>query len=215
MQRRWQPGEVIVRREVLGLGAFAAPDPAPPWWGRAWQAIPVVVVEDEPDEPVTYIPPGAKLGFADGRWPTPDGLHPWHGRTHWQGHGCLMVQRTDESHAVWHFWTGPERTFACWYINLQAAFVRTSIGYDTQDHELDIVVSPDGSWVFKDLEVLDERVEEGRFTAELVASVRDLGDRLGAELTDGKQWWDRRWAAWEPDPSWDRPSLVEGWIDAG
>lgn len=55
-----------------------------------------------------------------------------------------MVQRPGDPHAVWHFWTGPDREFTCWYINLQADFVRAAIGYDTQDFELDLVVFPDG-----------------------------------------------------------------------
>jgi len=75
-----------------------------------------------------------------------------------------MVQRPGDHHAVWHFWTGPDREFACWYINLQTAFVRTAIGYDTQDLELDIIVLPDGSWTLKDLDVLDDRVAEGRIS---------------------------------------------------
>ncbi len=66
-------------------------------------------------------------------------------------HGVLMLQRPGEAHAVWHFWDGPDRDFTCWHLNLQAPFRRTPIGYDTQDLELDLVVSPDGSFVLKDV----------------------------------------------------------------
>lgn len=55
----------------------------------------------------------------------------------WAGHGCLMVQRPGEHHAVWHFWDGADRRFSHWYVNLQTAFRRTAIGYDTQDLEVD------------------------------------------------------------------------------
>jgi hypothetical protein len=208
---RWERGNLIVRREVLGLAPISSNAPAPEWRGRAWQALPVHVVEDSDDALVTYIAPGAEIGFADGRWPTRDGKHPWSGRRHWEGHGVLMVQKPGEHHAVWHFWTGPERAFACWYINLQTAFVRTAAGYDTQDLELDIVMLPDGSWSFKDLELLDDRIAEGRFSSELVEWVVALGEELGADLDAGTRWWDPSWADWTPDPEWERPSLPPGW----
>ena len=169
------------------------------------------VVEDVSDQLVTFIPAGAEIGFVEGEWPTPDGRHPWHGKTHWEGHGCLMVQRPGDPYAIWHFWTGPDRDFACWYINLQADFVRTAIGYDTQDFELDFVVSPDGSHAIKDLEVLDDRVAEGRFTGDLVAWIRDLGAQLSEELEAGRHWWDPSWAQWAPPVDWQDVGLPAGW----
>lgn len=211
MTQRWQPGDVIVRREVLGLGPMSEGTAGRWWHGRPWEALPVHVVDDSEEQLVTYIGEGAEMGFVDGDGPTPDGKHPWHRKASWQGHGCLMVQRPGDPFAVWHFWRGPERTFACWYINLQAAFVRTEIGYDTQDFELDVVVSPDGSFVVKDLEVLDDRVAEGRFTGELVEWVRELGDHLTGELEARRHWWDPSWAHWVPPSDWRAAKLVSDW----
>ena len=215
MAQRWNPGEVIVRREVLGLGPGFDPDPRPLWYGRAWEALPVYVVEDSPEYLVTYIAEGAEMGFVDGPWPTPDGRHPWHRKTSWEGHGCLMVQRPGDQYAVWHFWDGPERDFVCWYVNLQAAFVRTPIGYDTQDFELDLVVFADGSLVVKDLEVLDDRVAEGRYTAPLVDWIRELGEGLVARLEAGERLWNERWVEWEPPRGWSGPPLPQGWLSVG
>ena len=199
----WDHGEVIVRREVLRQGERLGP----------WEAVPVIVVEDRDDLLVTFMPTGSPFGFGEGEWPTPDGLHPWHERSGWEGNGVLMLQRPDEAHAVWHFWDGPDRDFRCWYLNLQEPFRRTAIGYDTQDLELDIVVAPDGQFVLKDLEHMHERVDEGRFTEELVAEVIADGDRLMAELRAGRHWWDHAWASWEPDPTWTTPSLLDGWAE--
>ena len=177
-------------------------------------ATPVFVVEDSDDALVTYIAPGAEFGFPAGAWPTRDGSHPWSGRRGWSGHGALMVQKPGEHHAVWHFWTGPDREFACWYINLQTAFVRTAAGYDTQDLELDIVVLPDGAWTLKDIELLDERVAEGRFSPQLARWVVSLGEQLTTELDARSHWWDHRWASWTPHEDWNSPSLPPGWHDA-
>jgi hypothetical protein len=76
------------------------------------------------------------------------------------------------------------------------------------------VVAVDGSWTFKDREVLPERVAEGRYSEELVSWVIGLGDELGARLDADERWWDARWADWTPDPSWVDPSLPAGWSTA-
>lgn len=123
----------------------------------------------------------------------------------------LALQRPGEAHSIFHFWRGRERRFACWYINIQEPFRRTPIGIDTQDLELDIVVAPDCSWGFKDSELLDQRVREGRFTLDQAVEVRLEGDRIAAELRAGRHWWDHSWADWQPNPEWIVPALPRGW----
>jgi hypothetical protein len=209
----WRPGDVVVRREVLGLWPVPTPDEPAAWWGEPWMAVPVRVIEVSADRFVTYVASGAPFGFRDGPWPTPDGRHPWHERAVWGGHECLMIQRPGDDHAVWHFWTGEDRTFSCWYINLQTAFVPTSIGFDTMDLELDLVVFPTGDYVVKDLDVLPERVAEGRLTQTVVDHAMALGERLTAELDAGRWWWDTAWAEWRPDPSEAVPALRPDWND--
>ena len=173
----WAEGEVIVRREVLNDG-------------RAWLELPVVVVRDEPKLLATYIAEGTPFHFPAGAWPTPSGRHPWHGRTVWEGHGVLMLQRPGDAHAIWVFWHGPAREFTGWYVNLQEPFRRTENGYDTQDLELDIWVPVGGSWEWKDADVLEERIREGRYTAEQVEATWAEGRRVVAELEAGRRWWD-------------------------
>jgi hypothetical protein len=194
----WRAGEAIVRREVLNDG-------------RPWFALSVYVVEDTDEHLVTFIPSGARFGLLDGAFPTETGRHPWADKEQWVGHGTLMVQRPGADHAVWHFWDGPDRTFVCWYVNLQQAFRRTPIGYDTQDLELDIVVLTDGSWAFKDRELMEERIAQGRYTRAQVDATLALGEDLAAELDAGRRWWDERWASWEPPAEWTALSLPVGW----
>ncbi|MET0324223.1 MAG: DUF402 domain-containing protein [Ilumatobacteraceae bacterium] len=169
------------------------------------------IVEDDDDALVSYVGPGAEFGFVDGVWPTATGEHPWRNRTRWEGHGCLMVQRRDEMFAVWHYWRGLDRQFLCWYINFQAPFHRTAIGYDTQDFELDMVVFPDGRWVFKDRDVLADRVSEGQLSQPLVDEVVHLGDEIARELDAGQLRWDQRWADWRPPPAWRDADLPADW----
>jgi hypothetical protein len=196
----WHSGEVIVWREVLNDG-------------RPWAAHTVYVVEDTDKHLVTYIPTGTPFGFAAGEFPTPDGKHPWQGRAGWTGHGRLAIQRPDDDCAVFVFWHGAERSVKSWYINLQEAFRRTPIGFDTQDLELDLVVELNGTFEFKDADVMAERIAEGRFDADQVAAIEKIGDGLADRLRDGQMWWDSAWAGWIPDPSWTPVALPAGWVD--
>jgi hypothetical protein len=171
----------------------------------------VHVVQDDDTMLATYIAEGAPFEFPPGPWPIDGGLHPWHGKERWAGHGVLMLQRPGDAHAVWVFWHGQGREFRGWYVNLQDPFRRTPIGYDTQDLELDIVVPLGEGPQWKDDELLDRRVREGRFTAEQARAVRAEGTRLTRELEAGRQWWSDDWASWEPDPEWRPARLPQGW----
>ena len=190
----WQEGDVVLRREVLNDG-------------RCWLEVPVVVVRDDPDLLATYIASGAPFLYPPGPWPTADGLHPWTGKDSWHGNGVLMLQRPGEAHAIWVFWQGSARTFWGWYVNLQEPFRRTALGYDTQDLELDIWIPADGQWEWKDKDVLERRVEEGRYTRAQVEATLADGERIAADLDAGRRWWDPAWATWEPDRSWPTPSF--------
>jgi hypothetical protein len=178
-----------------------------------WRGQPVVawggtVVLDDPELFAIYMPEGSPLRFAPDFFGAP---HPWSYTDRWRGHGVLQLQRPDEMHAVWVLWTGPDRDFTGWYVNLQEPFRRTRFGIDTQDLELDIVVSPDGSWHFKDDERLEGWIERGRWTPAEVAAIRAEGTRIGKMLDAGKRWWTDDWATWRPDPDWSLPELPANW----
>lgn len=151
------------------------------------------VLAYEPDCLVFYLPKDAPIGFAPGPWPKPTWLHPW--------------DRGSETR-----WHGPERRFEGWYLNLQDPLVRTEIGIDTSDHELDIVTGIDGSWRFEDLELLESCVVYGRFSRAEADTILVEGRRLGRILDAGDRWWGDEWAPWAPEPEWTiPPTLPRGW----
>lgn len=198
--KRWTPGEAIVRREVLH--------------GSAWSALPMYVVADSSDLLALYLPTDTELGFAPGIWPTGNGRHPWDqgSDTRWQGHGVLHLHRPNDAYAVWVFWHGPNRRFNGWYLNLQAPYERTALGIDTLDHELDIVVDLEGTWRFKDADLLESCVRYSRFSRAEADAILAEGHRLGRMLDDGHQWWDHEWSSWTPAPQWTiPPTLPNGW----
>jgi uncharacterized protein DUF402 len=189
-----RPGDPIVRREV--------------WRGQPKVGWAGIVVEDSPSLLALYMPGGSPLAFADDFFGTP---HPWSGRSRWEGHGVLQLQQPGEMHAIWVFWHGVAREFRGWYVNLQEPFRRTERGFDTQDLELDIVAELDGSWKYKDDEMLETWVERGRWHEPEISAIRREGAAIAAELEAGRRWWSDDWAAWEPDPSWKVPALPGDW----
>lgn len=98
----WQPGDVIVRREVLR--------------GQVWSGMCMYVIQHTDDLLVLYLPENTPIGFGNGTFPTPDGGHPWNtgGDVRWQGHGILQLHRPDDAYSVWVFWAGADRAFRCW-----------------------------------------------------------------------------------------------------
>ena len=178
------------------------------WRGTPWCAFPVVVVDDSPECLVTYLPEESPFVFppsADGR------AHPWARKRAWHGNGMLAVRRAEEACSVMHFWNGPERAFAGWYLNLEEPFRRTATGYDSQDLELDIWAPVDGPPQLKDSDLLDQRVREGRFTEEQALAIRRLGDEILEQLDRGERWWDEEWASFAPDAHWRAPAFPDGW----
>lgn len=192
MSRR--PGDVVVRRDV--------------WHGQPKVAWGGIVVADEPDLLALYMPEGSPLRFAPDFFGAP---HPWSHKDRWHGHGVLQLQRPGEMHSVWVFWEGAERKLGAWYVNIQEPFRRSRLGFDTEDLELDIVVSPDGSWRYKDDERLEGWIERGRWTAAEVAEIRSEARRIGGLLENGNRWWSEEWAAWRPDPTWPQPTVPDAW----
>jgi len=195
---RFEPGQTVVRREVIR--------------GELWFAYPSICVQDDGDLLVTYLPPGSPFAFPDGEFPA--GRHPWEiaGHRSWGGHGMVALHWADVDHAIFLFWKGPEREFTGWYFNLQDAPRRTPIGFDTLDHELDIVWPAGASaYEWKDVEEF-ARTGELRYPGR-VAEIQAEGDRIAALLDGEECWWDEGWADWQPDPAWSARQLPEGWAE--
>lgn len=172
------------------------------WHGRTFLEWPVRVVEDTGERVAVYLATGTRFAFPPGSWPF-DGEHPWAARGAWQGHGLLVTHYFRDAFAIWHFWDGPKRAFAGWYVNLQAPFRRDEMAFETQDYELDLWITPDGVWRWKDEDALLDWVRRGRFTESEVAAIRAEGERVLAAWP-----FPTGWEAWEPDPSWCAPVLA-------
>lgn len=65
----------------------------------------------------------------------------------WFGAPVVRVHPTGSSWSVWRWHDGTDWA-PHWYMNLELPWVRTSIGFDSQDWTLDVIAStqPDGTW---------------------------------------------------------------------
>ena len=135
-----------------------------------------------------------------------------HGATEWRAPGTLMVTPVDTPHAVWWFFD-EDGEFEGWYINLQSPVQRWWGGYDRRDHALDVVVTADRRWAWKDEEEFAERIDHPLYwTAAEAEQIRAEGERLVAHALAGAYLFDGRWCDFRPDPAWP-PSALPWWWD--
>jgi predicted RNA-binding protein associated with RNAse of E/G family len=196
--RRFEPGVTIALRQT--------------WGGRVWAARPATVVEDAPEQTMLFAPIGI-------RWMAP--FHDGKRLKVPQAEFEIVPQRYDEAHVLSFSW--PDTWYAVllflrkdwqpwsWYVNLEEPLRRTAIGFDTLDHELDVIVELDGSWRWKDEDDLAESIRRGVIHAEDEPRLRADGERAVRRILDREPPFDRDWTTWRPDPSWQVPILPEGW----
>ena len=191
--------------------------------GRVSRVLPALVVEDSRPVTALYVPAGAPIKIRHGldgvaierslpfgeRWSRPWTL----GDGTWAAH-TLMLVPAGAAYAYWSYWRD-DWSFEGWYVNVQAPLRRTSLGWDTRDHVLDVVVAPDlSAWSWKDEDELEDAVAGGTFTRAEAAAIRAAAEQALAVLAEGRWPFDRDRSGWRPDPSWRlRPTLPPGWDD--
>ena len=197
-QSRFRPGDEVVLRYVTRDGKP----------GMSW---PYRVVEDRDDLVALHIPAGTTyLRWA--RAPV-SGASPPELRPEVWRREVLRLMFPDRNHSVWLFWSveAGERRFTSYYVNFEEPFRRTAIGFDTNDHMLDIVVSPERDWRWKDKDDFEERVRNGTYTAALADLVWEESARVIAAIEEGLPPFAGEWEDWHPDPANPAPVLQDGW----
>ena len=174
--------------------------------GTAW---PLVVVEDRDDLVALHLPRGTRFtkirrsgGSYERVWDT------W-------GRAVLRLMFPGCGYSIWLFWDdeGPRRTFRGYYVNMEEPFRRTSIGFDTNDHQLDIVVSPDFAWQWKDEDVFEEFVRVGNYSQAFALHVREEAARAIELIEARRSPFCDGWEQWRAEPSWSMPELPPGWAE--
>ena len=200
----WKTGDVIVFRGVGQKGI--------------WYALPVFVVQDMPNLIALYWPAGTQ-----GKWrmkPSGAKVTPYDAlltpmeiidRT-WDKTDVLMLIKPGAAHAIYLMWEEGWKNLLCWYVNLQDPIRRTPIGFDTGDHLLDIVFSPDkSSWQWKDEDQLKEAVALGLFTEAEALAIRIEGERVINLINENQTPFCDSWEKWSPPVHWNVPKLRSDW----
>jgi hypothetical protein len=198
---------------------------------RHWQrwhvglVFPLQVVRDTGDAVVLWAPNGTRgwhFTMPDGRGMRETPLAEWSASPrvpapHDIDHDVLSWHPRGRDYSIrWFF--RPDGTFFRWYANLEAPSVSWRAdglaGLDTCDWDLDVVIAPDRSWVWKDEdEFVDRLATPGSYWVDDEDRVRRAGREV-VELAEAAVFpFDGTWCDFRPDPSWPPISrdLPAGW----
>lgn len=125
----------------------------------------------------------------------------------------LRLMFPGRQHSVWLSWVddGASRRFSQYFVNLEEPYRRTAVGFDTQDHTLDLEVAPDLAWNWRDTGELQEHVKHGFYTASLAGEIWNEGRRAIDEIVRGIHPCLDAWRDWQPDPQWEIPQVPAQW----
>jgi hypothetical protein len=175
---------------------------------------PMRVVSDYQAGLLLWQPDGsefAKLTDADGNTPhevTPDRMRDPRLTVHtWQG-DVLILMRPETAYSVW--WFFQEGRFTGWYVNLEAPYVRRHDSVETRDLVLDIVVTPQRHWEWKDIHEFDRRIGHPLYFGSAAAeAIRAEGQRLIELVEAGDFPFDGTHTDFRPEPGWPPPRLTD------
>lgn len=186
--------------------------------------LPMRVVEDCEDVTILYTAVGTPMkaeATADGRVMSRDvalfverqsmvcGYVDWT----WTKNHSLMFAFPDSLAAILLFFREETWEFNYYYVNMQAILTRTEIGFDGADYILDIVVQPDFSWAWKDLDEFADARTHGMLPNDLLDRIQAAGNAT-IQLIESRGFpFDAGYETWRPDRSWTVPELPGNWAD--
>jgi hypothetical protein len=202
MLTHWNFGDIIVLRGI--------------WKGELWWACPAYVVRDLADLVAIYWPAGTPVKRWARRPTVQDLLTPQVQLidAEWIETDVLSLVEPGAAHSIDIMWETNQRTQRCWYVHLQEPFRRTSIGFDTMDQILDIVISPDLShWHWKDEDEFAEAEKVGVYSPMEALAIRVEGKRVIEMLNSLAPPFCNGWEKWMPPQEWSKPKFPDGWED--
>jgi hypothetical protein len=201
----WSPGEVVLWQDRPGYWKAGGP----------WGTTPMRVVRDDESGLVAWLASGTPRLMphpADGRTRRQVPLDERftcdlvQARTVWKGPGVLFMSPTGMPWSVWLFWD-EDGSFSCWYVNLELPHRRDHESTWTGDHELDLVIEPDGTVSVKDADDLEAAVAAGLFTRTESGQIHWHAELAAESFKRGDWPFAQEWVDWRPDPEWGLPEL--------
>ncbi len=202
--RRFAPGESVVWRSVDRDARVVT---------TVW---PWTVVQDDDDAVVLYLPVGTVGVGRTGRrgGPRDRMLLEWDGgyaEKSWHTSEVIRLYGEGDPFSIW-IARDPVTLSVAWrYVNLEAPWVRTALGFDSKDHWLDLYDEDDGVWRWKDEDEMEWLVRQGRVDEAFVRRVRADGEEAVRRIVTGQTLLGEWWSDWRPQPAWRTPTLPPRW----
>ncbi len=202
----WKPGEVIAWREVFR--------------GRVWHALSCIVVKDSLNETVIATLPGAER-MIEKHYPKgkDNGKRRWDFKHEdwelenfsWHTTRALQILNLGDFFSTIYFWDHASGEFLCYYINFQTPFKKSGQIIDTLDLDLDLIIHPDFSFEWKDLDDYQKAIEAGLILPEWIDKIEIAKEKVLDKLERREYPLDGSWINWTPDPNWANPRLPTNW----
>ncbi len=193
--------------------------------GRVQTVFPSIVVVDSPELVVTWLPidtpvlngvtdPSAEYEGGNGHLSAETmAAKEWTmAERNWHTSGTLRIKNPRLMWSLWVFWEPEMTEVRSWYVNVDAPYKRTSIGFDTWDMFLDVVVQPDRkTWRYKDEDEFAEAIEAGFFTEFEAQEVSDAAAHALQIVAENRKPFNSVWGSWRPDILWEIPQIPKNW----
>ncbi|EAR08827.1 hypothetical protein MED297_04137 [Reinekea sp. MED297] len=147
--------------------------------GKVWAARAVEVVSSEPGCICLWYPAGSDFAvptgytedrvlFHQNRWQI--AREGWRlDVRRWERNHVLIVKDPSQYYSVQLFWDASTDQFLGYYINFELPYKMSTVGYDSLDLDLDLMVYPNGKYQWKDVDEYRAAVECGGITPEWAA----------------------------------------------
>jgi len=202
----WNPGDVVMWRGVLR--------------GRVWHVQPTLVVKDNPEELVLALLPGTEcmaeetypLGKGEAKrwWDFKD--TEWKlGKYIWRTNRLLLIFEPEKCYSTIYYWNHTSNEFLHYYINFQLPFKRNHQSVDTLDWELDLIINPDFSHHWKDVDDYQKAIQDGLISTKWAKEIESAKPEIFRQLEKRQYPYDGSWLDWMPDPAWSPPKLPDNW----
>lgn len=204
--KMWTPGDVISWRGI--------------YRERIWHVQPTILVKDSPEEIVLTLLPGTEC-IAEASYPRgkQNGRRRWEFKVQdwklakytWQTNRLLLIFEPQSYYSTILFWEHASNEFLCYYVNFQLPFHRSPYGVDTLDLDLDLIIHPDFSHQWKDVDDYQTAIDQEIILPEWAQKIDTAKNEILDRLENRQYPFDGAWLNWMPDPAWSPPTLPENW----
>jgi protein associated with RNAse G/E len=206
MTTPWKCGDIIAWRGIYRK--------------RIWHLQPTILVKDSPEEIVLTLLPGAEC-IAEKSYPKGknNGNRRWNfkdkdwqlGKYRWRTNRLLLIFEPEKYYSTVLFWNHESNEFLCYYINFQLPFQRNESAVDTLDLDLDLIIYPDFTHKWKDVDDYQKAIEYEIISPESIEGIEAAKQDVFEKLETRQYPFDGSWLNWKPDPNLSPPTLPENW----